>query len=108
MKKTELVSLKSDTLAYAMTDAEEVYTYRYKVSSGKITDTSEEYDTDTLSGENVIESEDPECKDPLLLEYRKVPKSTIWTFGTFDPHCRGRKYIFYVPIGTIKEEVHLE
>lgn len=108
VKETKLVSLSNDTLAYAKT-SEEVYTYRFKISSKKISDTSEEYDTDTLSGENVIESEDPECKVPLLLEYRKVPRSTIWTFGTFDTGCRGeRKYVFYVPKGTIKEEVNLE
>lgn len=110
-KQTELVSLSNTTetegggFLYVNVSARNVYTYRYEISSELGTDTSSEYETATIS-ENVIESEDSNCEVPMLLEYIRKPKATIWTFGSnAEPYI---KYVFYVPKGTIQREIKLE
>jgi len=110
INKTELVTLSNSTITegggalYVSISGENTYTYRYEIVSEFGTDTSKEYVVDTVSG-NVIESEDVNCKNPVLLEYRKKPKITIWTFGFL---ASKTKYVFYVPEGTIQKEVSLK
>ena len=61
-----------------------------------------EYVAETIS-DNVIESEDTNCKVPVLLEYKRKSKITIWTFGFFSSETKyvlyvpETKYLFYVP-----------
>lgn len=107
--RTEIVTLSNSTATqgggflYVSVSAENVYTYRYEIDSELGTDSSTEYEVDTISG-NVIESEDPNCKVPELLKYRRKGKATIWTFGVGSD----TKYVFHVPQGTISHEVQLK
>jgi len=109
INETELIALSNNTVTegggfvYVAVSGENVYTYRYEISSEFGTDTSIEYETDTISGD-VIESEDPNCEKPVLLEYERKAKITIWTFGLGQSET---KYVFYVPEGTIQKEVKL-
>lgn len=109
IKETELVSLSNSTVSegggaiYVSVSGENTYTYRYEISSGFGTETSKEYEVDTVS-ENVIESEDVNCEVPVLREYVRKGKITIWTFGL----GKEKKYVFYVPKGTIQKDVKLK
>lgn len=109
VNETELVSLSNSTVTegggviYVSMSAENTYTYRYKISSEFGTETSTEYEVDTISG-NVIESEDKNCEVPVLKEYVRKGKMTIWTFGL----GREEKYVFYVPENTIAKDVKLK
>lgn len=109
VNETELVSLSNDTIAeggggliYVSVSGENTYTYRYKISSEFGTETSKEYKVDTIS-EDVIESEDANCEVPVLREYVRKGKITIWTFGCSEE----TQYVFYVPEGTIQKDVKL-
>lgn len=109
IKETELVSLSKSTeieggeIIYVNRSAEYVYTYCYEISPEFGTETSTDYETDTIS-ENVIESEDKNCEIPVLREYRRKGKITIWTFGFGSEE----KYDFYVPEGTIQRDTKLK
>ena len=107
--ETELVSLSNDTIAeggggliYVSISGENTYTYRYEISSEFGTETSKEYEIDTIS-RNVIESEDANCEVPVLKEYVRKGKMTIWTLGL----SQETQYVFYVPKGTIQKDVKL-
>ena len=71
------------------------------------TETSTEYVTSSISHDdgNIIESEDINCKTPVLLEYMTKSKVTIWTFGF---GVALTDYVFYVPEGTIQKDVQLK
>lgn len=111
IQETELVSLTNNPasggvgkLTYVSLSADNAYTYRYEIDSEFGTETSREYDTNTLVNKDVEEIEDYNCKKPVIREYQKKGKRTIWTFA-FDTTIT--KYIFYVPEGTISKEVKL-
>lgn len=108
--QTELVSLSNSTTTgskgsffYVSRSTTNVYTFRYEINSEFGTDTSTNYQTDTIE-ENVVEIEDPKCKVPVLKVYKRTGKLSIWTFGI----CEEIKNVFYVPEGTIGEELNLE
>lgn len=107
VNEIELVSLSNDTLTldgerhlfYASRSPENVYTYRYEVQSEFATNSSKEYKLATISG-NVTEIEDPNCTKAVLRIY-KVSYSNIWD------QSEEYEYVFYVPEGTISNEVQL-
>lgn len=109
IEETELVSLSNNVasggtgMLYVSLSADNVYTYRYEISSEFGTETSKEYKTTTLIGGDVEEIEDSNCKVPVIRVYQKEAKRTIWTFGVYSEI----KYVFYVPEGTIYKEVKL-
>ena len=112
VSETKLVSLNNSTaseghgsLLYVSVSAGNVYSYRYKVETELGTDTSNDYVTRTLSGNNIIESEDINCKTPVLLKYETKSKITIWSFGFGETKT---EYVFRVPEGTIKKVVELK
>lgn len=110
INETELITLSNGIasggtgLIYVSLSADSTYTYRYEIDSEFGTDTSKEYQTETLRGSNVIEVEDPNCKTPFIRIYQRDGKRSIWTFGWFNTQY---KYVFYVPEGTIYKEVKL-
>ena len=110
VSETELITLSNGMASggtgfiYVSLSAENAYTYRYEVDSEFGTETSKEYQTATLSGGNVTEIEDPNCKIPVIRIYQRDAKRSIWTFGWFNTQY---KYVFYVPEGTIYKEVKL-
>ena len=110
INETELITLSNGMasggtgLIYVSLSADSTYTYRYEIDSEFGTDTSKEYQTETLRGSNVIEVEDPNCKTPFIRIYQRDGKRSIWTFGWFNTQY---KYVFYVPEGTIYKEVKL-
>ena len=108
IEQTELISLSNDIasggtgMLYVSLSADNVYTYRYEISSEFGTETSKEYRTTTLTGD-VEEIEDSNCEVPVIRVYQKEAKRSIWTFGLYSE----TKYVFYVPEGTIYKEVKL-
>lgn len=103
-----LVSLSNSTENvgfYVQLSTNNVYSYRYKVDSEFGTETSNNYVTRTLSGSNIIESEDPNCTSPALQIFKRKAKITIWSFGLLDSETT---YVFYVPEGTISKETKLK
>ena len=52
--------------------------------------------------ENTLE--DPNCQTPMLIEYERTAKKSIWTFGLLNSETA---YVFNVPEGTISKEVKL-
>ena len=110
INETELITLSNGMasggtgLIYVSLSADSTYTYRYEIDSEFGTETSKEYQTETLRGSNVIEVEDPNCKTPVIRIYQREGKRSIWTFGLFNTQY---KYVFYVPEGTIYKEVKL-
>jgi hypothetical protein len=109
VEETKLVSLSNTTASggtgfiYVSLSANNVYTYRYEVDSNFGSESSKEYETNTLT-ENVIESEDSNCKIPVLRKYKRTAKKSIWTFGV----AFEEKYVFYVPEGSISKEINLQ
>ena len=109
IRETELISLSNDIASggtgrlYVSLSADNVYTYRYEISSEFGTETSKEYKTTPLTGKDVEEIEDPNCEVPVIRVYQRDAKRTIWTFGVYGE----TKYVFYVPEGTIAKEVKL-
>lgn len=111
MKKTELVSLSNSTISggagciYVSLSADNSYTYRFEVDSMFGTESSKEYKTATIvNNDNVTELEDTNCQTPMLIEYERTAKKSIWTFGLLNSETA---YVFNVPEGTISKEVKL-
>ena len=112
IKETELVSLSNASVSggtgfiYVSLSADNAYTYRSEVDSTFGTESSKEYKTTTIvNNGNVVEVEDPDCQKPMLMEYKRTAKKSIWTFGLF---CNETSYVFYVPEGTINKDIKLE
>ena len=111
VRQTELVSLSNSTVSsgnvFVSISGEEIYTYRHRIDTEFGTETSTEYVTSSISHDdgNIIESEDINCKAPVLLEYMTKSKVTIWTFGF---GVALTDYVFYVPEGTIQKDVQLK
>ncbi len=111
VRQTELVSLSNSTVSsgnvFVSISGEEIYTYRHRIDTEFGTETSTEYVTSSISHDdgNIIESEDINCKTPVLLEYMTKSKVTIWTFGF---GVALTDYVFYVPEGTIQKDVQLK
>ncbi len=112
IKETELVSLSNASASggsgfiYVSLSADNAYTYRFEVDSAFGTSSSKEYKTATIinSDNDVIEVEDSECQKPVLMEYGRTAKKSIWTFGLASDET---SYVFYVPEGTISKEIKL-
>lgn len=112
IKETELVSLSNASVSggtgfiYVSLSADNAYTYRFEVDSTFGTKSSKEYKTTTIiNNNNVIEIEDPACQKPMLMEYNRTAKKSIWTFGLL---ANETSYVFYVPEGTINKDIKLE
>lgn len=111
IKETELVSLSNSTASggtgflYVSLSADNSYTYRFEVDSTFGTKSSKEYKTATIvNNSNVTEIEDPDCQKPVLLEYERTAKKSIWTFGV----ASETNYVFYVPEGSISKDITLQ
>lgn len=112
VNKTELVSLSNSTISggtgciYVSLSADNSYTYRFEVDSMFGTEASKEYKTVTIvNDDNVTEIEDPDCQTPMLKEYKRTAKRSIWTFGHSSSETA---YVFNVPEGTISKEIKLK
>ena len=106
VSETQLVTLSNSTVAndeseiYLIVTEGNNYTYRCEIASEFETGSSKEYVVRTISGD-IIESELENYKDPVLMEYKRKSKMTIWTFGLGYAET---KYVFYVPKGSIQRE----
>lgn len=112
IKESELVSLSNSTISggtgciYVSLSADNSYTYRFEVDSMFGTESSKEYKTATIvNNDNVTEIEDPNCQTPMLIEYKRTAKMSIWTFGLLHSETA---YVFNVPEGTISKEIKLK
>ena len=111
IKETKLVSLSNSTvsggtgsLVYVSLSADNSYTYRFEVDSPFGTKSSKKYKTATLVNDNnITEIEDSKCQEPILMEYKRTAKKSIWTFGI----CPETSYVFNVPDGTISKDIKL-
>lgn len=101
------ISESGNGIFYVSISAENVYSYRYKVSSEFGTETSTEYKLKKLSKSDgdILESEDPNCKEPVLIVYKAKHKVSLWTLGVLGPNKY--TYVFYVPEGTIQKDAKL-
>lgn len=106
----ELVSLSNSMqsggtgVIYISITSENVYWYRYQIDSEFGTETSKEYDTKTLTGNNITEVEDKNCKKAVLRIYERKGIPTIWNMAVWNTETH---YVFYVPEGTIQKEIKL-
>ena len=112
IKETELVSLSNASVSggtgfiYVSLSADNTYTYRFEVDSTFGTKSLKEYKTATIvNDDNVIEIEDPACQKPMLMEYNRTAKKSIWSFAFLADQT---SYVFYVPEGTINKDIKLE
>lgn len=111
VKETELISLSNTTasgskgLVYVSLTADNAYTYRYEIDSKFGTESSKEYQTQTLVNKDVEEIEDSNCSVAVVREYCQKAKRTIWTFALGQ---KNSKYVFYVPEGTISKNIELK
>ena len=110
IKETKLVSLSNSTvsggtgLVYVSLSADNSYTYRFEVDSPFGTKSSKKYKTATLVNDNnITEIEDSKCQEPILMEYERTAKKSIWTFGIYFE----TSYVFNVPEGTISKDIKL-
>ena len=111
IKETKLISLSNSTvsggtgLVYVSLSADNAYTYRFEVDSTFGTKSSKKYKTDTIVNDNnITEIEDSKCQNPMLMEYERTAKKSIWTFGFLSNET---SYVFYVPEGTINKDIKL-
>ncbi len=110
IKETKLVSLSNSTASggtgfiYVSLSADNSYTYRFEVDSTFGTKSSKKYKTATLVNDNnITEIEDSKCQEPILMEYERTAKKSIWTFGIYFE----TSYVFNVPEGTISKDIKL-
>lgn len=110
VEEIELESLSNSTqsaeteIIYVSVNSDNVYSYRYQVDYDFPTINSKEYKMETLSGSNITEFEDKECKNPVLKVYRRKGIPTIWNMAVGNTEI---EYVFYVPEGSIKKEIEL-
>lgn len=111
IKETKLVSLSNSTvsggtgLVYVSLSADNSYTYRFEVDSTFGNKSSQKYKTATIVNDNnITEIEDSKCQEPILMEYKRTAKKSIWTFGLLSNET---SYVFNVPEGTISKDIKL-
>ena len=111
VKETKLISLSNSTvsggtgLIYVSLSADNSYTYRFEVDSTFGNKSSKKYKTATIVNDNnIIEIEDFKCQEPILMEYKRTAKKSIWTFGLLSNET---SYVFNVPEGTISKDITL-
>lgn len=111
VKETKLISLSNSTvsggtgLIYVSLSADNSYTYRFEVDSTFGNKSSKKYKTATIVNDNnIIEIEDFKCQEPILIEYKRTAKKSIWTFGLLSNET---SYVFNVPEGTISKDITL-
>lgn len=112
IKETKLVSLSNSTvsggtgLVYVSLSADNSYTYRFEVDSTFGNKSSKKYKTATIVNDNnITEIEDSKCQEPILMEYKRTAKKSIWTFGLLSNET---SYVFNVPEGTISKDIKLK
>lgn len=103
----ELVSLTDSVastgngvLFYVSVDATNHYTYYTEVETKYAEGNAKAYKSYTVSG-NVVIVEDDSYTEAKLVIYKKIAKSSFWTFGGPDEV----EYVFYVPTGTVARNV---
>lgn len=112
IKETKLISLSNSTvsggtgLVYVSLSADNSYTYRFEVDSTFGNKSSKKYKTATIVNDNnITEIEDSKCQEPILMEYKRTAKKSIWTFGLLSNET---SYVFNVPEGTISKDIKLK
>ena len=108
VSEEELISLSNDTgtsgnLFAIRTNG--IYSYRVQIKSEFGTNSSKEYELRTIDAKYVVEVEDPEIEKPVLKIYKRVGKTSVFSFALWTEQ---KKYVFYVPKGTIKENINLD
>ena len=107
-KEEELVSLSTDIATsgnwYAVR-SDSIYSYRVQVKSEFGTNSSKEYELRTCAAKKVVEVEDPNITTPVLKVYKREGKGNFISFAFWTGE---EKYVFYVPSGTIKQNLNLD
>ena len=104
---TELVSLRDDTVlggTYISISGINSYTYYVEVDSPYTSNSSKAYKSITLSSSNVTIVEDDSYTDAKLVTYVRYGKKSFWTLAI---GAKTYEYVFYVPPGTIAQDVSL-
>ena len=104
---TELVSLRDDTVSvgtYISISGINSYTYYAKVDSPYTSNSSKAYKSITLSNSNVTIVEDDSYTDAKLVTYVRYGKKSFLTLAI---GAKTYEYVFYVPPGTIAQDMSL-
>ena len=104
---TELVSLRDDTVSegtYISISGINSYTYYVEVDSPYTSNSSKAYKSITLSNSNVTIVEDDSYTDAKLVTYVRYGKKSFWTLAI---GAKTYEYVFYVPPGTIAQDMSL-
>ena len=111
VEETELVTLSDTSVSgdigpIYLSLSGNTYTYRYEEVDSTFEVNSKfgtKSTTSHISAYDVTVIEDPECQKPVLMEYGRTAKETLWNFS----FCCESSYVFYVPEGTISKEIKL-
>ena len=96
----EPFSDETSEIVYVLKDSDGIYSYKSQLDYDSHRINPKEYEMETISGHNVVEIEDKECATPILKVYRRKGIPTIWNMGVGTTE---KKYVFYVPEGSIRE-----
>lgn len=107
----ELVSLRDDVtsnsnsgLIYVTVSGTNTYTYYVEVDSEYASSDQKSYKSYTISSDNVTIVEDKKSNVAKLVTYEKHGKSDFWSFAVYSTVD---EYVFYVPEGTIVQNISL-
>ena len=106
VSETQLVTFSNSNSAndeseiYVIVTEGNKYKYRCEIDSEFGNGKSKEYVVKTVFGD-VVECELTDYYNPVLMEYNRNSKITLWTLGLGSSKT---KYVFFVPKGSIQRE----
>lgn len=111
VSSTELVNLRDETISegskgvfYISIPENNSYTYYVEIDSPYTSDSQKAYKSNTISSNNVTIIEDNSYTNAKLDTYVTYGKKSFWTFAI---GVKKYEYVFYVPTGTIVQNVSL-
>ena len=108
VEEEELVSLSTDIATsgnWFAIRSDGIYSYRIQIKSEFGTNSTKEYEMRTCDAKKVVEVEDPNITTPVLKVYKREGKGSFISFAFWTDE---EKYVFYVPSGTIKQNLNLD
>lgn len=114
-KEIELVSLSNDVasegggMIFVKITAGNVYSYRQEVESDYATENGKTYVVKSVSENaytNIFEVEEGNRDKAILKVYESMPKRNFFTFAILG--STSEEYVFYVPAGTIQNDITLK
>lgn len=95
---TEIVSVRDEVISEGINS----YTYYVEVDSPYASNSQKAYESKTISKNKVTIVEDDSYTEAKLVTYLRHGKKSLWTFAI---RTETYEYVFYVPTGTITQDV---